>query len=545
MQSDEPQDLRISELQHAKNLSTQGEWEGAYDIAYKWLKMDPNDATALNILAYIMLNTEKVALAYPMLKHLLTIEPENPLGWLNMGMAASDLWRYNEAVRAYKKGIVFARDDREESMLCVNMASVMVDHGEFEDAEPYCHRAIELVPDSIKGHANLGFCQLAQRNWDGWKNYRYCIDSDSRPLVKYNDEPLWNGEKGVICIYTEQGLGDEISFGQMLPDMQKWCDENESRLIVDVNPRLESLFKRSFPDMEIHGTRGIKRITWDPREIQYSLPIAQLGEYFRTKDEDFTGEQYMKADPDRVLQWKALFDAKRYGDVECGYCGCKEFPPPDERGESVCAVCYSPQNIKPKKPVIGIAWRGGIWKTAAKYRQLDLEQLLPVLKSVDAHWVSLQYKDSTKEIEAFQKEHPEIDIVEYPHCTLSNDYDDTVAMIAAMDQVVCMQTTVVHVAGSLGIPCWTFVPKSSQWRYGQKGEDFPWANSVRIIRQAERGQWADIMEKTGEELADYTRIPEATTVDARIEEDQLRDSRSCLRGDRRGDDRLNGSRPSA
>lgn len=510
MQSDEPQvDVRRADLQRATRHSENQEWEQAYEIAYRWLKTNPDDPDALNMLGYIMLNTDKAAIAYPILKRLTEIEPENSLAWLNMGMAASDLWRYHEAKRAYRKGIRFAQDDDQKSSQCVNMASTMVDHGDFEEAEQYCKDAIRLRPDTIKGKANLGFCQLAQRNWaEGWKNYRYCVGSEWRPVIQYNDEPLWEGQRGTICVYSEQGLGDELSFGQMLPDMQKWCDENQSRLIVDVNPRLVNLFKRSFPDMEIHGTRGVRQIDWDPRAIQYSLPMAQLGEYFRTKDEDFTGEPYLVPDADRVLQWKSLFQSKG-------------------------------------KPVIGIAWRGGIWKTAAKYRQLSLEALVPVLKSIDAHWVSLQYKPAGKEIEALKAKHPEIDIVEYPYCTLSSDYDDTVAMVAALDQVIAMQTTVVHVAGGLGVPCWAFVPKSSQWRYGQKGEDFPWAKSVRLIRQNTRGEWVDVMEKTGEELAHQRGLPKAAKTDARVKKNKLRNSGGKVRRNRRRNDRLNGDRPCA
>lgn len=511
MQSDEPQDsIRSQQLAQARELSKQGQWEQAYDIAYKWLKTDPNDVDAIYVIAYIMLNTEKVAIAYPLLKQVTTLEPTNSLGWLNMGMACSDLWRYQEAIRAYKKGIKYAKDDEQRAMQCVNMSSIMVDHGEFVDAEEWARKAIEYNPESEKGKANLGFCQLAQRNWsEGWKNYRYCVNSEWRPLVQYNDEPLWDGEsRGKIVVYSEQGLGDEISFGQMVPDMQRWCDENDSKLVVEVNPRLGNLFKRSFPDTEVHGTRGYKQVTWNCTDVNYSIPMAQLGEYFRCDQSQFTGLSYLKADPDRVLQWKALFESK-------------------------------------KKPVIGIAWRGGIWKTAAKYRQLDLEQLLPVLKSVDAHWVSLQYKPSQHEIDAFRENHPDIDIVEYAHCTLSQDYDDTVAMIAALDHVVCMQTAVVHVAGGLGVPCWVFVPKTSQWRYGQEGEDFPWANSVRIIRQKERNKWADVMKQTGEELADYTRVSSATGEDAHQQEDQLRNGRERLRGNGRANDRRDGDRPSA
>lgn len=507
MQGNESQDdVRTRELNIAFQCSERQEWEKSYDLAYKWLKIDPNDPDALNIISYIMLNTEKAAIAYPILKTLTEIEPENSLAWLNMGMAASDLWRYTEAKRCYKKGIKYAKDARQKSMQCVNMASTMVDHGDFKEAEPYCRQAIELRPETVKGKANLGFCQLAQRNWaEGWKNYRHCVGSEWRPVTQYNDEPLWEGQKGRICVYAEQGLGDEISFGQMLPDMQKWCKKNKSSLVVDVNPRLESLFRRSFPDIEIHGTRGQTQIEWDPRGIEYSIPMAQLGEYFRTKDEDFSGKPYLVPDADRAYQWRELFKTKG-------------------------------------KPVIGIAWRGGIWKTAAKYRQLDLEQLYPILKSVDAHWVSLQYKPAGKEIEAFKERHPDIDIVEYPYATLSNDYDDTVALVSALDHVVAMQTTVVHVAGGLGVPCWALVPKSSQWRYGQEGEDFPWASSVRIVRQEKRGEWEEVIKRTGEELANYPGLSEAAGGDARLKEDQLRDNGGKVRRNRGRNDRLNGSR---
>jgi tetratricopeptide (TPR) repeat protein len=510
MQSNEQEDIRVKELRLAQDLSSKGEWEGAYDLAYKWLKFDPNDPQALNLIGFIMLNTEKAALAYPILKHLTTVEPSDALAWLNMGMCANDLWRYNESLRAYKKGLACATDDDSKSMLCVNIASLMVDHGRFKEAAPYCRQAIALRPETIKGKANLGFCQLANRDWaEGWRNYRYCLGTEWRTLTNYNDEPLWEGhQKGHICIYGEQGLGDEISFGQMLPDMQKWCNDNDSTLVVDLNPRLKTLFRRSFPDIEIYGTRGLKRVTWDGRNIDYSLPLAQIGEYFRCRDEQFTGEPYLKADPDRVMQWKALFKTK-------------------------------------KKPVIGIGWRGGIWKTAAKYRQLDLETLLPVLRSIDAHWVSLQYKPAGKEIEAFKKEHPEIDIVEYTHGTLSNDYDDTVALIAALDMVVTMQTTVVHVAGGIGIPCWTFVPRTSQWRYGQEGEDFPWAKSVRIIRQEKDFEWQGVMERTGEELANFPRISKRATKTPRKQKDKLRNCGGKVRGNRKSNGRCHGDRPSA
>ena len=477
MQSNEQKNSltpRLQELAKAQDLADNREFEAAFSIVYKWLRIDPEDPAALCVMVKVLCDTEKIAVAYPVAKRVTQIAPEAAVGWLNFGRCAGDLWRYREAERAYKKALSLSKDDKTKSSICVNISCMLVDHGRFREAEKWARQSLVYNPDSTKGKANLGFCQLAQRDWaEGWKNYRHCIGENGRYFAQYNGEPLWNGEEGTICVYGEQGLGDEISFAQMLPDMQKWCDEHNSRLIVDVQHRLKPLIQRSFPDIEIHGSRSQKYCDFDASVVDYSISIGQLGEFFRTTDDSFTGKPYLVPDKDRVEMWKHHFKSK-------------------------------------KKPVIGIGWQGGTWKTATKFRQLSLEQLLPVLKSVDAHWVSLQYKPSGNQIEAFKKEHPEIDIVEYSHGTLSNDYDDTVAMIAAMDMVVTMQTTTVHVAGGLGVPVWTFVPKTSQWRYGEEGEDFPWAKSVRIIRQAEDGQWDDIMNRTGAELANLPSLSRAT-----------------------------------
>lgn len=464
-------------IEYARDLAEAGDFDKAYALADKNLKNNPDSVDWLSIMTYIMLETDKTSLAYQLAEKVTRLAPKNEGAWMNLGTACRDMRFDKEALRYFKRGLKYSKDPEKASMLCVNASSVLVDTGEFEEAEKYCLKALEHNPDSLKAIMNLGFCQLGQRNWaEGWKNYRQVIGHDWRPRFQYNDEPLWDGEsRGTIVLYGEQGLGDQISFASILPDVMTWAKDNDSKIIIDTVPRLAPLFKRSFPDLEIHGTLGDSQVSWDINRVDYSLPIGQACEYFRNRDSDFPGSPYLEADPDRVLQWKALFESKN-------------------------------------KPVIGIGWSSGIFKTGSKFRRVTLETLLPVLKSVDAHWVSLQYKPAGREIEKFKKDHPEIDIVEYPYGTLSGDYDDTVAMIAAMDMVVAMHTTAIHVAGGLGIPCWTFVPKNSQWRYGQGYEDFLWADSVRLLRQQETGKWGDLMDKTGEELgALFGRVRKAAT----------------------------------
>ena len=470
------------DLERARDLTESGDVDEAYAIANRYLKHDPNDPDFLTILVHVFLQTEKPVIAYSVAKHVVEIAPEATNAWLNLGRAAADLWLTQEAIRHYKKALKLAPTPTAQKMAMVNMCAVLIDSGRFAEAEPYALKVLKIDPESTKARANLGFCQLAQRNWaEGWKNYHSSLGVDWRPKNNYFDEPEWDGKKtGKVIVYAEQGLGDVIGFASMLPDAQK-----KAQIILDVDPKLEGLMKRSFPDIKVYGSRFMKQLPWDiedTKNVDGSIAIAQLGEYFRTKDSDFPGTPFLKADPDRVFMWKSFFKSK-------------------------------------KKPVIGISWRGGILKTGSKYRQWSLEQILPLLQSVDAHWVSLQYKPAGEEIAYFKEKHPEIDLVEYPHGTLTPDYDDTAAMVEAMDHLVCMQSAVTHLAGALGQSVWVFVPQNSQWRYGGEGEDYIWSKSVRIIRQTKRGEWDEDIKRTGQELAELfdnrnrvqlTAIPDKT-----------------------------------
>ena len=238
---------RKDELEQAKTLAEQGDFDNAYAIADRYLKNNPEDPPFMTVMVYCLLACEKTTVAYHMAKRVTQLQPKEPSGWMNLGMAANDLWLDSEAERYYKRGLKLSTTDKQKSMFCVNLSSVLVDTGRFQEARKYCEKALEYNPDSIKATANLGFCQLATRDWkEGWKNYRKCWGTEWRPVVQYNDEPEWDGKsKGVIFLSGEQGLGDEISFASMLPDMVKWAKDNESEVILECEPRLTKLFQRS------------------------------------------------------------------------------------------------------------------------------------------------------------------------------------------------------------------------------------------------------------------------------------------------------------
>lgn len=443
-----------SALDQARHLCESGHLDEAWAIVETMLSENPNHGSSLVLASYISWKANKYVFGYELGKRAVDCSPQEPIAWLNFGLNANSLWRMEEAESAFKTAIRLASDKAIRATAHMNLSGLCIDFGRFEEAEQYARLALKDNPHGPKAKANLGFALLGQRKWDGWRFYSYSLGLNNREKMKFGEEPDWDGTKDqVVAFYGEQGVGDELSFASMIPDAVKDC----RKVIVSCDKKLEGLFRRSFPAAKVYGTRKAKEgdgAVWDEedRMIEASLALGELGGIYRTTDESFTGQPFLVADPERRKMWRALFDGK-------------------------------------KKPVIGIAWTGGIELTGRKFRTQTLEGMRSLLESVDAHWVSLQYRDASAEIAAFKKAHPKVDIVQYGFATLSNDYDDTAALVAECDMVISMQTAVVHLAGGLGKECWALLPKNSQWRYGAKGDTTPWYGSVRLFRQRTLADW--------------------------------------------------------
>lgn len=460
----------------------------AWKITKQFLTDDPNDVRALVTASFLMRRAQQLPAAYHFAKASTQIRPTDAATWINLGHVAAELWLTEEAEAAYHTALKCSNIHAHglKNSVRLNLSALYIDCGRYAEAYPHAMAVHTDDPQSPGARANVGFCQLATRDWSGWTNYRATIGSEWRPRTQYKDEPEWDGTPHqTIVLYGEQGLGDEISFASMLPDAVAHCH----RVILDCDPRLSGLFRRSFPAVRVYGTRMAQSGQWDlaDRAFDASLPIGQIGEYFRTSKDRFPGTPYLVPCPDRVTQWKALFATQR-------------------------------------KPIIGIAWRGGVPKSNARNRQLMLDQFMPVFESLDAHYVSLQYKDAAKEIAEFKARHPQVDLVQYPWGTLTHDYDDTAALIASCDAVICIQTAVAHTAGALGVPVHVLVPVASQWRYGTAHDHIPWYRSLKVIRQKTHGTWTHEIKRLATHLG---RLSHAAGAPAR--NPHLRGGLDCLR----------------
>lgn len=443
----------VNEYAEARNLAA------AWKIVDGALENDPNDTHGLILASFLCEKEGKLGIGYSIAQRAVSLDPNSAAALTNLGRMCDGLWKGEEAKQAFRKALTRNDSTKGKALVLLNLSAVYVQEGDFANARKYAEQCLEIDPTNFKARHNLGMCQLAAGEWaDGWKNYSASVGTTTnRPVWKYADEETWQGQPdGTVVVYGEQGIGDEICAASMFPDAIR----RAKRVVLECDSRLSGLYKRSFPDAKVYGTRNKLEVTWasEDADPDYSISSFQLGQLFRHKASDFPGTPYLKADPDRAAMWRGLWAEK-------------------------------------KKPIIGVAWTGGTKNTAAHARRWTLEQLLPVFRR-DAHFVCLQYTDSQAEVEAFAREHG-VDLKCYQFATLSKDYDDTAALVSTLDCVVTMQQTAVHIAGALGVKCLAGIPDMPQWRYGEKGTDMPWYSSVKLYRQA--GDWKRAINRMADE----------------------------------------------
>jgi hypothetical protein len=358
-----------------------------------------------------------------------------------MGMCLEE-YSPSIALKAFQTA---AQKNPSNAMAYANAGLMRLQMGDPKGCIEQSNKAIELDPSLIAPIHNMGLAYLMLRDWaNGWKRFYDTLGIKHRTRRDYG-LPEWEGQEGTVIVYGEQGVGDEIMYASCLKDIMK-----TNRVIFDCDSRLERLFDRSF-DCDVYGTRFKKESPiLDDHKPDYQLAIGQLPYFYRQKDIDFDGQPYLKPCPEKSIMWRSLFDV-----------------------------------FKGKK--IGLAWRGGLPNTGEKKRSLQLSDLEPII-SKENTYISLEYKSVDK------SDLDKYGIKEYTWATRKGgDIDDLAALIGQLDLVVTCCTTVVYVAGALGIPCYVLVPEWPGYRYHDKGDSLPWYNSVKLIRQ--KGTWRQTMKQ--------------------------------------------------
>lgn len=414
------------------------------------LDKNPNDAPALFVVAEVYSRAERFGLAANLYQRINVLRPDLAEPYNNLGMCWAGLGENQKARDAFFKAYNI---NKASPIFTANLGMSFHASKEFKESIKWCNKSLSFEPGGKSAMNTLGLCNLALGNWqEAWAQYSHSVGGKFRKLIRYQEEPQWAGQHDkTVVFYGEQGLGDEIMYASCIPDAQAVCKTT----ILECDSRLQGLFGRSFPGVVVHGTRRKQDCAWiADQTIDASLPVGQLPQFFRTAPDQCPGTAYLKADPERRLQWRALFDSMG------------------------------------KRPKIGIAWSGGSKHNSPQARNVGLMGLKPLIEAIEADWISLQYVDPTAEIEASG-----LPVRHWKRACETDDYDDTAALVAELDMVISVPTAVIHLAGALGIKTHCLTPHESDWAFWS---GLPWYASVDLHWKNKGETWNDFIGRYSE-----------------------------------------------
>ena len=432
---------------------------GALAAFARAFELAPAMRDAVRNLTIERLHLDRFAESESHLRELLAMRPDDYEVLLSLGFTLQKQHRPQQALECYERARAIESGDPE---LLNNLGIVLQDLGRLDEALACYDAAIARKPgfELARWHRTLAL--LLRHDFSrGWQDYDLRLGSKDRP-PRPSIARAWRGEDPAnlqLLIYGEQGIGDEIMFASCLPQMigaSRHC-------VVECSERLLPLFRRSFPAADVR----VAGATTPAPAVDAEVAMGSLPQYLRRDAAAFPRHDgYLAADPARVEAWRARFAALGPG------------------------------------PVVGISWQGGTHKTRSPARSLPLAQWAPLLKTGGMHFVDLQYTDCAEEVAAAETA---LGMRIHRWRAVREDFEDTAAIVAALDLVVSVCTAVIHLGGALGRPVWVLAPYSPEWRYGIQGESMPWYPSVRVFRQRAYGAWDPLLGDVAQSLTDWCR----------------------------------------
>ena len=446
----------------------QGKSEKSIQAYHKAIKIQPDYAEVYNNLGIVFKEQGKLEKSIQAYHKAIEIKPNYAEAYNNLGNAYQEQGKSEKSIQAYHKAIEIKPNYMQ---VYNNMGNAYQEQGELELAIQAYHKAIKIQPNFAEAHNNLGQILLLLGNFhQGWEEYEWRWQCRNSPAGERNfPQPLWNGSNlhgKSILVWTEQGIGDEIMFANLLDSLKKIG----TNIIVECEKRLVPFFQRSFPEIQFAPRENPPNSRLLNSDIDYQIPIGSLGQWLRTDEDSFkqNRQSYLTTCAEQSEQIQ-----KRYKSL-------------------------ADDNI-----LVGISWKSiGIKQRQTLSKSTALKDWTSILSQRGCHFINLQYGDTEPELEQFQAvtglriyHDQEIDPLQ--------NLDDFAAQVSALDLVISTSNTTAHIAGALGKRVWTLLPYMPDWRWMLNRNDTLWYSCMRLFRQHTIGDWNDVFQRVGLALEQY------------------------------------------
>lgn len=440
--------------------------QAAIDLAAAAVNAQPRRALFHNTLASALHAAGRYEQAEPSWRRALELDAGLFTSWEGLGATLRSLDGFSESESALRRALQIDSSSVSAARhLCLTLAEL----GRFTEAEDIYRGLLDRNPLDADCAIQLALLRLSRADHAAWTEYsrshcsREWLKVDPPVLVPL---PLWEGEvlpDSGLLLYGEQGIGDEIMFASFVHSSA----QRAARTVLLCEPRLTTLFSRSFPGVHVAAKPrpGQQPLLDGTTGCTLRASLSRLPALLSVSDADFSGKPYLHADADAVQSWR-----QRLATLGPGM-------------------------------KVGLSWRGGNNNATRASRSLSLGSFLPLSGLPGVHFVNVQYGKHDEEIAAFNSRATSA-LTSFDDVDPLRDMDGFAALLSALDLVISVDNSTVHLAGALGIQTWMLCPFNANWRWMRLGDHNPWYGSVRLFRQPAAGQagWGPVLENIRQAL---------------------------------------------
>jgi tetratricopeptide (TPR) repeat protein len=484
-----------SDPRHADALNTRGvvltklrrcaEALASYDAA---LAVAPDRVDIEINRGTVLLELDRFDEALASFDKALTRDPDNVTALVNRGNACIKDKRFAEALQNYDSALALAPDqvgalndrcvalaemDRCDEALAaadqalrvgphvvaahVNRGNALMKLARLDEALVSYGEALKLDPEQVDANFNASLAKLCLADFSaGWEQYEYRWKKKEFQRREYA-RPMWRGERDIagktVLLVHEQGLGDTIQFVRYAPLVA----DLGARVLVGVQPPLKSV---------VATVPGIAQIIADGEvlpEFDLFCPMLNLPRAFGTELATIPAKiPYIRPYQERLEKWRDRF-------------------------------------VDDDRVRVGICWAGNTAHLNDRNRSIALPRLAKVLSVPGIDFVSIQKDVGEAQADVLRAHGVRQLGQEFA------DFSDTAAVIALLDLVVAVDTSVAHLAGAMGKAVALLIPFSPDWRWLLDRTDSPWYTTIRIFRQDAVGDWDGPLERLHRELSGVAR----------------------------------------
>ena len=440
--------------EQSKNL------EKAIDCYKAAIKIDPKEIKAYLSLATLYKQEQKYEEAIKVYQQGLINNPSNHFILSNLGNLFYLQHKYEDAIISHQRAI---KAEPQSHIVHFNFANTLLNAGKYSEAIEMYRKTIQINPNFYRSRINLGTTLLSMSNFDeGFKEYSYRIYEDKNfKSILHKKNQIWNGqniENKKILVVAEDGLGNTLQFSRYLEILSQL----NCKIIFKCQDELHHLFEDMLYIEELIDLNN------DYEDFEYWVPLQNLV-YLLTPDlsSNCPFPAALKIDDNKLLEWETLIAVN--------------------------------DNVK-----IGLNWQGSNLNPRVATNTVTLDRFNNIVKNPDATFISLQKGAAVSDIEKFKLEE---NIINYDLLmdTGTKKFLDSAAIIKYLDLVITTDTSIAHLAGSLGTQTWLLLPKVSDWRWLNSKDETIWYDNVRIYRQKVQGDWSEVFSRVEKDCLELVK----------------------------------------